>query len=221
VDKKQALFGISLANGGKGGEDPAGKIFLKKREPFSLLCVKGTGAAKRAAPRLREHKEKRMMKKVISVLLAGAMALSLTACGSKDSGEAEKTFSADLTAFYGTLFQGDDAPMMMAVEDDETLEYLYPGLTAIEREQTVVYTAAISAVAAEVAMVEVASADVEAVQTIFQARIDAQVDGGAWYPETMENWENNSQIVTEGNYVCLFVGDDVADMASAFQALGQ
>jgi hypothetical protein len=162
-----------------------------------------------------------MMKKVISVLMAATMALSLTACGSKSGGEVEKTFSADLTAFYDTLFQGDDAPMMMAIEDDETLEYLYPGLTAIERTQTVVYTAAISAVAAEVAMVEVADSDVEAVQAIFQARIDAQVDGGAWYPETMENWENNSQIVTEGNYVCLFVGDDVADMVSSFQALGQ
>jgi hypothetical protein len=161
------------------------------------------------------------MKKMIAVALAAVLALSLTACGTK-GGEVTSTFSADLTAFYDTLFQGDDAPMMMAIEDDETLEYLYPGLTAIERTQTVVYTAAISAVAAEAAMVEVTNADdVEAVQAIFQARIDAQVDGGAWYPETMENWENNSKIVTEGNYVCLFVGDDVENMAASFSALGQ
>jgi hypothetical protein len=160
------------------------------------------------------------MKKLISLLLAAAMALSLTACGTKDGQTG--SFSADLTAFYDTLFQTEDAPMMMAIEDDETLEYLYPGLTDIERSQTVVYTAAISAVAAEVAMVEVANADdAEAVQAIFQARIDAQVDGGAWYPETMESWENNSRIVTQGSYVCLFVADDADDMVSAFQALGE
>jgi hypothetical protein len=212
----QGLFGISLADQGEGGAEKS----EKNRELFLRPCVKDVWRGKDDRAEIREHKEKQMMKKVISVLMAGALALSLTACGTKD-GQVENTFSADLTAFYDTLFQADDAPMMMAIEDDETLEYLYPGLTAIERAQTVVYTAAISAVAAEVAMVEVANSDVEAVQTIFQARIDAQVDGGAWYPETMENWENNSQIVTQGNYVCLFVGDDVADMVSSFQALGQ
>jgi hypothetical protein len=147
----------------------------------------------------------------------------MAACSSGSATQSEAPFSTDLTAFYETLFQGDDAPMMMSVGDDaDTLEYLYPGLGDIERVQTVVYTAAISAVAAEVAMVEVANADdVDAVKAIFQARIDAQVDGGAWYPETIESWEKNSEIVVRDNYVCLFVYSEKDDMVAAFNALGE
>ena len=42
-------------------------------------------------------------------------------------------------------------------------------------------------------MVEVANADdVETVKTIFQTRIDDQVAGGAWYPETIAQWEDRA-----------------------------
>ena len=76
-------------------------------------------------------------------------------------------------------------------------------------------------------MVEVANADdAETVKNIFQARIDYMVGdgngpGGAWYPETMEEWENNSEIVVKGNYVCLFVGENKDDMVSAFNSYGE
>jgi len=170
------------------------------------------------------------MKKRISALLAALMLFSLGACGSgngEDSGSGDAAFSADLTAFSETLFQGDEAPMMMPV-DDTMIEDIYPGLAAVERKQTVLLTAAISAVAAEAAMVEVANAaDVETVKNIFQARIDYQivsddpnVPPGAWYPATIESWKNNSEIVVKGNYVCLFVGESKDEMVSAFEALG-
>lgn len=161
------------------------------------------------------------MKKWISALLAALTLFSLTACG--QSGGA--AFSADLTAFGETLFQGDDTPMVMPVEG-ELVEVTYPGLEAVERKQTVLLTAAISATAAEAAMVEVTNAaDVDKVKGIFQARIDYQVGdgntpGGAWYPATIEVWENNSEIVVKGNYVCLFVGDNKDEMVAAFNALG-
>lgn len=167
------------------------------------------------------------MKKSISVLLAVLMLFSLPACGA-GSGEDGGTFSADLTAFSETLFQGDEAPMMMPV-DDTMMEDIYPGLAAVERRQTVLLTAAISATAAEAAMVEVANAeDVETVKNIFQARIDYQVGSeddpsvrpGANYPATVESWKNNSEIVVKGNCVCLFVGDDKDEMVAAFHALG-
>lgn len=165
-----------------------------------------------------------MMKKIFCVFTATMLLVSLAACGSSDGG-ASADFSPDLAAFGETLFQGEDAPMMMPIEDAETLEMLYPGLNDIERKQTVILMAAISAVAAEAAMVEVENAgDVEAVQEVFQARIDAQVGtddepGGAWYPETIEVWKNSSEIVTRGNCVCLFVGEAKDDMVSAFLAL--
>lgn len=166
------------------------------------------------------------MKKWIAMLMLAVMALSLTACGNTAGKPEETPFTADLTAFYDTLFQGEDAPMMMEITED-MWEFTYPGLADVELKQCVLYTAAISAVAAEVAMVEVADAkDVETVKDIFQARIDAQVGtddapGGAWYPATIESWKNNSEIVVKDNYVCLFVSEGKDEIISAFNALGQ
>lgn len=162
------------------------------------------------------------MKKTLSFLLLLAMAFSLAACSSQTKND---TFSTDLAAFFEANFTGDDMPAMGQLEDDEMIEGLYPGLTAIARKQTNIYTAMISAVAAELAMVELESADdVEAVKAIFQARIDYMVGdgespGGAWYPETIEQWENNSEIVVRGNCVCLFVSTEKDALVSAFNAL--
>ena len=63
--------------------------------------------------------------------------------------------------------------------------------------------------------------DVEAVKAILQQRVDDQVAGGAWYPATIEVWENSSEIVVIDNYVCLFVGADKDAQVEAFRALGQ
>ena len=61
---------------------------------------------------------------------------------------------------------------------------------------------------------------VETVKTIFQNRINTQAEGGAWYPETIEGWKNNSKIVVEGNYVAMFViPEGMMDAASAFSGL--
>lgn len=163
-----------------------------------------------------------MSRKLISLALAAVMALSLAACGNSAGKEEEKpAFSADLAQFYSTLFQGEEAPAMAEVTDD-MLEYLYPDLVGMELKQRVIYAPMISAVAAEVALVEVANAeDVETVKAIFQKRIDDQVAGGAWYPATIEVWEKNSEIVVIDNYVCLFVGQDKDAQVEAFRALGQ
>ncbi len=164
------------------------------------------------------------MKRLLSLSLALVMCLSLAACGGGQSASGSAgadTFSADLAQFYeDNVNKAGEFPMMMELDAD-MLEMTYPGLSDVERTQTVAYTAAISAAACEVAMVEVADAgDVKTVQDIFQARIDAQIDGGAWYPETIEQWQENAQIVTRGNYVCLFVvPEEFGDFAGAFNAL--
>lgn len=113
---------------------------------------------------------------------------------------------------------------MMEVEGAQ-LEHIYPGLSGIQRKQTVLRTAKMSSIAAEVALVEVASsADAQAVKNIFQQRINTQVgaDGstpGAWYPETVENWQNNARIVVNGNCVMLVVSQEANQVVSAFNAL--
>lgn len=154
------------------------------------------------------------MRRITALVLALCMALTLTACGGKKA----DGFTADLAAFYEGLVN-DEFPMMMEMTDD-LLGGFYPGLTEIERKQTVVYGAAMSAVACEIAMVEVADAgDVDAVKDIFQARIDSQVAGGAWYPETIEQW-TKAEIVVRGNIVCLFVAPEGAKaLVEAFNGL--
>ena len=153
------------------------------------------------------------MKKLTALLLALTMALALAACGGETSQEAP-----DLNTVYEDFIASlDEVPMMMDVTDD-VVETFYPGLGDIELKQSVLVTAAISAVAYEIAMVECAdSTDVETVQSIFQQRIDSQVEGGAMYPATVEAWEG-AEILTSGNVVALIVAGQ--DQAAAVEAIG-
>ena len=166
-----------------------------------------------------------MTKRIFALMLALAMSLTLLAgCGSKGSADDQQgtVFSVDLSKFYEDMMAAaQEAPMMSALEG-EMLDNAYPGLSDIETKQLVSYGPVISAVAMEFTFVEVTdSANVKAVQDILQARIDTQVDGGAWYPETIDTWQNFSEIVTIDNYVCLFVCTDKDVLIEAFRAGGQ
>jgi predicted small lipoprotein YifL len=191
-----------------------------------------------------------MKKKFLALTLALALALSLAACGGKDApaqsgtpeppaastpedGEtgapAETEQDVDLAAFYNTLREGNTWPELMSLTEDETvtelLDSYYPGLSGISTKQCGVYIAAISAAVGEIALVEVESAeDVQAVEDIFQARVDYQVGdgtnpGGAWYPETIEGWKTKARIVSHGKYVMLAVGDAAEAAVESFEAL--
>ena len=166
------------------------------------------------------------MKRIFTFVLACAMTLSLAACGgNKDNGGAssapqDPSFSKDLTAFYTEIMNAaEEGPMMMDLAaDPDMLDMLYAGLSKVETKQLVVASPAMSAVAIEFAFAEVANAaDVETVKNIFQTRITEQVSGGAWYPETIEGWKNNSEIVVIDNYVCLFVCSEKDGMIEAFR----
>ena len=153
--------------------------------------------------------------------------------GGTDSPETEAPGAPeeiDLSAFYNTLREGNTWPELMDLTTDanmkELLDSYYPGLAEIAAKQrSGVYVAAISAAVGEIALVEVENAeDVQAVEDIFQARIDYQVGddatpGGAWYPETIEGWKTKSRIVSHGNYVMLAVGDASASAVEEFEAL--
>lgn len=164
------------------------------------------------------------MKKIASLALAGLMALSLAACNNQDSAD-NQPLTINLSEFYTEMYDSifpdpDNAPAMTALKG-EMLEQAYPGLSEVETSQCLVYAPMITAVAYEVALVEVTNADdVATVQEIFQARIDAQVESGAFYPATVEAWQNSSEIVTRENYVALFVGAEKDQMVEAFNAAG-
>lgn len=149
--------------------------------------------------------------------------------GGTDSTETETSEEINLSTFYNTLREGNIWPELMDLTTDanmkELLDSYYPGLAEIAAKQRRVYIAAISAAVGEIALVEVENAeDVQAVEDIFQARIDYQVGddatpGGAWYPETIEGWKTKSRIVSHGNYVMLAVGDASASAVEEFEAL--
>jgi predicted small secreted protein len=149
--------------------------------------------------------------------------------GGTDSPETEASEEINLSAFYNTLREGNIWPELMDLTTDanmkELLDSYYPGLAEIAAKQRRVYIAAMSAAVGEIALVEVENAeDVQAVEDIFQARIDYQVGddatpGGAWYPETIEGWKTKSRIVSHGNYVMLAVGDASASAVEEFEAL--
>ena len=154
------------------------------------------------------------MKKIVSIALSLMLVLSLVACGGSNSSAKE---APDLSKYYEDFMSSlgaDNTPMMMELDADMT-EAFYAGLNEIETKQKVM-----RAVPFEFALVEVANADDAAkVEEIFQARKEAQVAGGAWYPETIAAWEK-AEIITNGNVVALIVaGETQTDAVDAFNAL--
>ncbi len=127
----------------------------------------------------------------------------------------------DLEAFYQTIFTDPDNAPMMEAFPAEGLDAFYPGLTGIQTNQRVAYMASISAVPCEIVMVECANAaDVAAVKAILQTRIDAQVNNQYNYPMVIEAWEKEAKVVTNGNFVALFVISGMTDqVVSNFNAL--
>ena len=140
--------------------------------------------------------------------------------GTSSEPETPAAENVDLQSFFDTINTAYEMPFMMAV-DSTGLDSFYAGLTGISTQQLVVYQCGMSpSPAGDVALVQVTdSADVEAVKTIFQARIDYMVEGGAWYPGPTEMWQNSSRIVSNGNYVMLVVNESCDAIVNDFNAL--
>lgn len=149
--------------------------------------------------------------------------------GSAEPSQPAEGGDVDLQKFYESLLVTDPESAdyfnpEVRVEGDALTAY-FPGLADIATKQLVIYQPMMSAVACEIALVEVENADdVQKVKDIFQARIDAQVGtddepGGAWYPESIEGWKNNSRIVDHGNYVMMAVWETADQFVEKFDAL--
>ena len=158
--------------------------------------------------------------RITALVMALAMSFSmLTACGSKDNNQSAnvdlKAFVTSLAEDHGENFAANADVVEAGMHND-----MYPGIADVETKQLVIFQPMMGAVVCEIAMAEVANAaDVETVKTIFQSRIDAQVNGGAWYPESIEGWKNNSKIVTNGNYVMMIAWQYADDAVNAFNEL--
>ena len=129
----------------------------------------------------------------------------------------------DLNGFYTSVCTtyGENFPANMNLcESVEMLDAFYPGLSGLETKQLMIYQPMMGAVVCEIALAEAANeADVETIKGIFQSRIDSQVDGGAWYPESIEGWKSNSRVVANGNCVMLIAYSECDAVVDAFNGL--
>ena len=124
-------------------------------------------------------------------------------------------FVAELASKYGENFPANANVVEYGMHND-----MYPGIADIATEQLTIWQPMMGAVVCEIALAEVTdSADVDAMKAVFQARINERVDGGAWYPESIKGWQDNSRIVTNGNYVMMIAWDYCDEAVEAFNAL--
>ena len=133
--------------------------------------------------------------------------------------------SVDLAGFYSTIAGKYDMSRLEPV-DATVQETFYPELMQVNTNQRLVYMCAMNpAPIGDLVLVEVADAkDVDTVKALLQARIsymvgDGNGPGGAWYPEPTDMWENESRVVSNGNYVMLVVCEDCDSIVSDFNAL--
>jgi hypothetical protein len=162
---------------------------------------------------------------VITITCGDATATVPVTCSWTASGAGSKPAkNVDLSAFYSTI-TGKYEFGFLELADSSILDNVYPGLSGISAEQMLVYVCMISMNNGEFGLVQVKdSKDVDAVKAAFQSRIDYMVGdgngpGGAQYPMAMDQWENNSRIVSNGNYVMMVVHENCDDIVNEFNAL--
>lgn len=136
----------------------------------------------------------------------------------------EPPAGVDLAAFYEDVTNMHEFGFLQ-LADSTLLDGYYPGLSSIPTEQCLVYVCQMTMNNGEFGLVQVKnSADAARVKAIFQARIDQMVGtddnpGAAWYPGAIESWQNNSRVVSNGNYVMMVVHENCDQIVSQFNAL--
>ena len=172
------------------------------------------------------------MKRMITLLLALVLALSLAACGKKEDNIGGETKddqtqtdgqSVDLRAEYDAAIKqvqdelGDNAPVLLEETAVELLNSYYPGLENAKLKQGVFFISP-TATSCEVSMVEAESAaDAELVRQSFQARVDSMAND-TMYPDEAAMWKNCATVTVNGNYVVLEVLPEGCTVPDAFLA---
>ena len=150
---------------------------------------------------------------------AGDSSSSAGNSSSSSTPETPAPAQVDLSAFY-TTESGKYEFGMVTLADAELAANVYPGLFDIAAEQCLPYINMMTMNTSEIVLVQVTnSSDVDKVKSILQSRIDAQVEGGAWYPSAIDAWQNNSRIVSNGNYIMMVAHESCDSIVSDFNAL--
>ncbi len=153
------------------------------------------------------------MKKMMSLLLAFALVLGMTACGS-----AEKAPSADLSALYESYTQY--LPAMFFLDDASLMNFL-----GINAEDCVQYQVAICADGLRVDEVWLIEAKDEAalenLKQLAQTRIDSKLEETVNYVPDQYVFVEKAELLTNGLYLALLISPDVDTMKAGFEAAFQ
>lgn len=141
------------------------------------------------------------------------MVCLLCACGGQKKDETTNK-NVDLNAMFTELdatYQWGDSLMDL---EGEMLDAFYPGLADLKPKQIVAKSPWIAQSVEEFVFVEMENeADADKAEEIMKGRITYQVGddttpGGAWYPESIEQWKT-AEVVRNGNYVGLVASGSV------------
>ena len=138
-----------------------------------------------------------------AVWILWALLLLTSGCGDKEDAGAE-TAEVSLSDIYAGMEEacGWEEGYMTGVEG-ELLEEYYPELCEIPVSHLIAQVPAMSSDVNEIVLVQCGTEeDAERAAEALQARIDRQLDGGAWYPETQAAWEG-AEVLREGTCAAL------------------
>lgn len=175
-----------------------------------------------------------MRKKVLSILLAGAMALSLAACGSKENadnttltpapteeatpstepGQEENTennqsaeVDFDVNEMMNLIAERVDLPAMMEGGETELTE-LY-GIAADKVEAFAIRVPMMNVTATELAVFKASSDEaVEDVKAGVQSRIDNLIEQWSTYLPAQLALVENNKVLVQGRYVFLIIAEE-------------
>lgn len=168
------------------------------------------------------------MKRITTLLLALALTAGLlSACGGGTDNAGTETTDVDLQALYDGWAEeyhwtedaanSQEGDLLMMNLEGETLEGYYPGLSDLATKQLIAKAPMMSSVVNEVVLAQCETEeDATKAAAILQDRADAQAEGGAWYPESMEAW-GRATVLQQGTYVALIASAEYQeDLETSF-----
>lgn len=154
------------------------------------------------------------MKKVISLMLALMLVLSLAACGGKE----EETVSVDVNALYESYAQY--MPDMFEPDVDTLMNFL--GISVEDCAQYKVAICAEGMRADEVWLIEAKDASsLETLQQLAQTRIEAKLEETVTYAPDQYVVVEKAVVLTNGNYLALLISPNVDTLKAGFEAAFQ
>lgn len=151
------------------------------------------------------------MKKLVYIILALAMLLSLCACGGDDAPAPKEP--ADLGALYESF--SESLPAMLPMEGDMRLNML--GIQDSDCAQAITAICSEGLKADEIWLIEaVDGAALERIETLAESRKTAKMDETSFYSPDQYAICEDAVIVTEGLYLAFIVSPEADSLEAAF-----